>query len=161
MFEPGGRGGTLDLLRSCLIRAPTHELGVFTQILSTITQYLGRHRNVNNLQISERPLIALFGSESAYRVLMYLENYDRGYASDIAKTFGISLNQAQNQLKKFEETGLLISRMEGTTRMYYFKKSPITDGLRMFLGSMLELLPRETIDTYFRQRRRPRRYAKR
>ena len=63
-------------------------------------------------EISERPLIGLFGSESAYRVLMYLENYGKGYASEIARTFGISLNQAQNQLRKFEEVGLLISRID-------------------------------------------------
>jgi transposase len=92
---------------------------------------------------------------------MYLENYEKGYASEIAKTFDISLSQAQNQLKKFEEIGLLASRNEGTTRMYYFKQSPITDALRTFLQSMLEILPRTTIETYFRQRRRPRRFAKR
>lgn len=126
-----------------------------------MTQASGRYINVNTPQVSERPLIALFGSESAYRVLMYLENYDQGYASEIAKTFGISLNQAQNQLKKFEEIGLLNSRKEGTTRMYYFKQSPVTDALRTFLRSMLEILPSATIEAYFRQRRRPRRYAKR
>ena len=38
---------------------------------------------MTKLQISERPLVGLFGSESAYRVLMYLENYDSGYASKI------------------------------------------------------------------------------
>ena len=112
-------------------------------------------------QISERPLIGLFGSESAYRVLLYLENYDSGYASQIARTFGISLNQAQNQLKKFEEIGLLVSRKEGTTRTFYFKKSPITDALRSFLRSMLEVLPRKSIEKYFRERRRPRRQGKR
>lgn len=112
-------------------------------------------------QISERPLIGLFGSESAYRVLLYLENYDSGYASQIARTFGISLNQAQNQLKKFEEIGLLVSRKEGTTRMFYFKKSPITDALRSFLRSMLEVLPRKSIEKYYRERRRPRRQGKR
>ena len=110
--------------------------------------------------ISERPLIGLFGSESAYRVLMYLENYDKGYASEIARTFGISLNLAQNQLKKFEEIGLLVSRNEGTTRMYYFKQGPITDALRSFLRTMLERLPSTTIEKYFRQRRRPRRFEK-
>ncbi|TDJ14058.1 MAG: ArsR family transcriptional regulator [Gammaproteobacteria bacterium] len=130
-------------------------------MLGIIPQSLGRCSNVNKPQISERPLVALFGSESAYRVLMYLENYDKGYASEIAKTFDISLNQAQKQLKKFEEIGLLTSRNEGTTRMYYFKQSPIIDALRTFLQSMLELLPRTTIEKYFRQRRRPRRYAKR
>ena len=112
-------------------------------------------------QISERPLIGLFGSESAYRVLMYLENYDSGYASKIARTFGISLNQAQNQLTKFEEIDLLVSRREGTTRTYYFKKSPVSDALRVFLRSMLELLPDATIEKYFRERRRPRRFGKR
>lgn len=112
-------------------------------------------------QISERPLIGLFGSESAYRVLLYLENYDSGYASQIARTFGISLNQAQNQLKKFEEIGLLVSRKEGTTRTFYFKKSPIADALRSFLRSMLEVLPRKSIEKYFRERRRPRRQGKR
>lgn len=112
-------------------------------------------------EISERPLMGLFGSESAYRVLMYLENYSKGYASQIAKTFEISLNQAQTQLKKFEEIGLLVSRTEGTTRMYYFKKSPVTDALRIFLRSMLDALPRSTIEKHYRQRRRPRRYGKR
>ena len=61
---------------------------------------------MNKPQISERPLAALFGSESAYRVLMYLENYDKGYASEIAKTFGISLNQAQNQLNITDKTNM-------------------------------------------------------
>ena len=116
---------------------------------------------MTKLQISERPLIGLFGSESAYRVLMYLENYDSGYASKIARTFGISLNQAQNQLTKFEEIDLLVSRREGTTRTYYFKRSPVSDALRVFLRSMLELLPDATIEKYFRERRRPRRFGKR
>ena len=111
--------------------------------------------------ISERPLIGLFGSESAYRVLMYLENYESGYASEIARTFGMSLNQAQNQLIKFEETGLLVSRKEGTTRTYYFKRSPVADALRQFLRSMLEMLPEATTEKYYRQRRRPRRSGKR
>ncbi len=112
-------------------------------------------------RVSEQPLIGLFGSESAYQVLMYLENYSKGYASQIARTFDISLNQAQNQLKKFEEIGLLVSRVEGTTRMYYFKQSPVTDALRAFLRGMLEALPQSSIDKYYRERRRPRRYGKR
>ena len=116
---------------------------------------------MNKPRISELPLTGLFGSESAYRVLMYLENYDYGYASQIARTFGISLNQAQNQLQKFEDLGLLVSRREGTTRMFYFKKSPVTDALRTFLRSMLERLPEASIQKYYRERRRPRRYGKR
>ena len=110
--------------------------------------------------ISERPLIGLFSSESAYQVLMYLENYGKGYASQIAKTFRISLNQVQNQLKKSEQIELLVSRKEGTARVFYFKRSPVTDSLRIFLSSMLEVLPKSTIQKYYRERRRPRRHGK-
>lgn len=105
-------------------------------------------------------MIGLFGSESAYQVLMYLENYDSGYASQIAKTYGTSLNQIQNQLNKFEQLGLLVSRKEGTARVFYFKRSPVTDSLRVFLNSMLECLPKNTVQKYYRDRRRPRRFGK-
>lgn len=113
------------------------------------------------IEISERPLAGLFGSESAYQVLMYLENYENGYASQIAKTYGTSLNQIQNQLNKFEELDLLVSRKEGTARVFYFKRSPVTDALRVFLSSMLEHLPKNTVQKYYRDRRRPRRHGKR
>lgn len=116
---------------------------------------------MSKVKISERPLIGLFSSESAYKVLMYLENYGKGYASQIARTYGMSLNQVQNQLNKFEQVGLLVSRKEGTARVFYFKKSPVTDALRIFLSSMLEALPESIIQKYYRERRRPRRHAKR
>jgi len=116
---------------------------------------------MNKIEISEIPLIGLFGSKSAYQVLMYLENYENGYASQIARTFGISLNQVQNQLNKFEQIGLLVSRPEGSARFFYFKKSPVTDELRKFLRAMLNALPNSTIQQYYRERRRPRRYDKR
>ena len=111
--------------------------------------------------ISEVPLMGLFGSKAAYQVLMYLENYEQGYASGIARTFGMSLSQAQNQLKKFEVAGLLVSRKEATARVYYFKRGPIVDVLRKFLRAMLDLLPETIIRKYYRERRRPRRFGKR
>ena len=83
--------------------------------------------------ISERPLMGLFGSESAYQVLMFLQNYEKGYASEIAKTYGTSLNQIQNQLNKFEDLGVLVSRKEANARVFYFKQSPVTDSLRQWL----------------------------
>lgn len=111
--------------------------------------------------ISETPLFGLFGSKAAYRVLMYLENYGRGYAAEIARTFGMSLSQVQNQLLKFEELGLIVSRKEGTARVFYFERNPITDGLREFLRSVLDRLPDATIQKFYRERKRPRRYDKR
>jgi DNA-binding transcriptional ArsR family regulator len=110
--------------------------------------------------ISEAPLAGLFGSKAANRVLLFLESYGQGYASEIARTFGMSLNQAQGQLRKFEDLGLLVSRMVGRTRVYSFNRNPIADELRIFLRSMLERLPDSTLERYYRQRRRPRRTGK-
>jgi len=112
------------------------------------------------IAISERPLMGLFGSESAYQVLMFLQNYEKGYASEIARTYGISLNQIQNQLNKFEELGILISRKEANARVFYFRQSPVTDSLRQFLKDMLEILPKSTVEKFYRERRRPRRFGK-
>ncbi len=92
---------------------------------------------------------------------MYLENYEEGYASQIAKTFGVSLSQVQNQLAKFEQVGLLESRAVGSARFFSFKRGPVVDALRVFLRSMLDSLPDATIRKFYRERRRPRRYGKR
>jgi DNA-binding transcriptional ArsR family regulator len=73
----------------------------------------------------------------------------------------MSLSQVQNQLRKFEESGVLVSRREGTTRVYYFSRSPVVDELRKFLRSALERLPEATIAQFYRERQRPRRYGKR
>lgn len=116
---------------------------------------------VRKATISEAPLIGLFGSKAAYQVLMYLENYGQGYAAEIARTFGMSLSQVQNQLRKFEELGLLVSRKEGSARIFYFNRNPVADGLREFLRSALGCLPEATIQKFYRARKRPRRYAKR
>jgi len=112
------------------------------------------------IAVSERPLMGLFGSESAYLVLMFLQNYEKGYASEIARTYGTQLNQVQKQLNKFEELGILISRKEANARVFYFKQSPVTDSLRQFLKDMLDLLPKATLEKYYRDRRRPRRFGK-
>jgi DNA-binding MarR family transcriptional regulator len=118
-------------------------------------------KDVTEAAISEAPLIGLFGSKAAYQVLMYLENYGSGYAAEIARTFGMSLSQAQNQLRKFEELGLLVSRREAAARVYYFRRSPVADELRKFLRSALERLPEATVRQFYRERQRPRRYGKR
>ena len=112
-------------------------------------------------RISEAPLTRLFGSKAAYQVLMFPENYEQGYPSQVAKTFGMSLSQVQNQLQKFEQLGLLVSRKEGPTRVYYFKRGPIVDALRKFLRAMPDGLPETTIRKYYRERRRARRQGRR
>src|SRR5688572_10840752 len=111
--------------------------------------------------ISEAPLIGLFGSKAAYQVLMYIENYGEGYGAEIARVFEMSLSQAQTQLRKFEDLGLLVSRRLGSSRLFYFNRNPIADSLRTMLRANLDRLPDTTLQRFYRQRRRPRRTGKR
>ena len=103
----------------------------------------------------------IFGSLSAARVLLYLENYGSGYALGISKTFGMPLNAIQRQLIKFELCGLLVSRLVGNTREYTWNpRSVIVGSLRVFLREALATLDARETQEFYRERRRPRRVGK-
>ena len=111
---------------------------------------------------SDPTLEAIFGSRGAALVLLYLQNYGSGHGSGIAKTFGLSVSVVQNQLRKLEVGGVLVSRMIGSTRLYEWNpRSPATSKLRLLLQDHLDTLPREQLEAFFRERRRPRRPGKR
>ncbi len=106
-------------------------------------------------------LKALFGGKASEQVLLYLANYDEGYGKAIADTYGIALNTVQKQLKKFEDSGMLVSRSVGKTRVYTWNpRSPFVEQIKMLLALRLKLTPDEEIKAYYRQRRRPRRADK-
>jgi len=106
-------------------------------------------------------LESVFGNTSATYVLLFLQNYGEGHASRISKTFDVSVMGIQRQLRRFEENGVLISRMVGSSRIFTFNdRNPTVKNLRKFLVLELELLPKTTTKKYFRQRQRPRRSGK-
>lgn len=111
---------------------------------------------------TQNTLEVLFGGQAAAKVLLFLENYGEGYASWIAKTYEMPVSEVQKQLRKFEETGILVSRMVGTSRMYTWNpRDPALEGLRQLLKSTLDYgIPKNRIEKYYRQRRRPRRQGK-
>ena len=107
-------------------------------------------------------LNALFGSSAAERTLLFLQNYGDGYARQIARTFGLSTSQVLRQLEKFEEGGFLVSQPVGRARVFYWnERNPLVLELRRLLQAALEGLPPEEIQSYYRNRRRPRRKGKR
>ena len=112
-------------------------------------------------EISEEPLRHLFGSVTAYHSLMHIAAYRRGYASEIARVHGHALAPVQRQLRKFEAIGLLVSRLEGHTRFYYWGRGPVAAGVDRLLLDMLPMLPEETRRARYVARRRPRRQGKR
>ena len=102
-------------------------------------------------------LNGLFGGRNAERVLLFLENYGDGYATEMARTYGVALRPVQAQLERFERAGMLVSRLRGRTRIYSWNpRGPIVPRLRELLSTALELVSPEDRERYYRQRRRPR-----
>lgn len=111
---------------------------------------------------TQATLETLFGGRAATRVLLFIENYGEGYASRIARTFEMPLSEVQKQLAKFEQAGIVVSRMVGSARMYTWNpRDRALESLRSLLRETLENgIPEATLKQYFRQRQRPRRRGK-
>lgn len=106
-------------------------------------------------------LEALFGTLTAERVLLYLQNYDEAYPREIAQTFGVSLSMVQNQLRKLEEGGVLSSQLKGRLRVYRWNpRYPFRKELQALLQKALESLSEDETRKYFRARTRPRKAGK-
>lgn len=106
-------------------------------------------------------LEAIFGNRTAAAVLLYLENYGSGHASGIARECGIAVSVVQDQLRRLEAAGVLVSRTVGRTRVFEFNpRNPSANRLRAFLAAELKGLPDQIAKKYFRERRRPRRTGK-
>ncbi len=107
-------------------------------------------------------LEGIFGNASAEKVMLYLEQYEEGYATAIARAFdGLSLNMAQRQLERFERAGALVSTLKGKTRLYTWNpRYPFRNELRAMLRKALEALPASERNRYLAERRRPRRAGK-
>ena len=103
----------------------------------------------------------LFGSKTAERVLMYLFIFQEGYPTEISRVFSIPLNMIQKQLFKFEEGGMLVSRLRGKVRIYQWNpRYPFLNEVKKLLERNFEYLPEDIKERYYRQRTRPRRRDK-
>ena len=106
-------------------------------------------------------LNAIFGNKTAAAVLLFIENYESAYAKKIADIMDLNLSSVQEQLRKFEDAGVLVSRTIGRTRVFEFNpRNPTAKKLRNFLREELEILPDSMVYEYFRERTRPRRTGK-
>lgn len=106
-------------------------------------------------------LTSLAGSRSGAVTLLYLQNYGRGYATEIARTFGASVSMIRKQLDKFEAGGLIVNQTFGRSRVYTWNpRFPALAELRAFLEKELSLVDPADSAKYFRKRTRPRRRGK-
>ena len=82
-------------------------------------------------------LEGVFGSRAAAAALVHLQETGESHPRQIAQRFGCSTLQIQKQLDKFEELGLLSSRVQGQYRLYHFAADrPMTAHLQTFLTAL-------------------------
>ena len=106
-------------------------------------------------------LEAIFGNRTAANTLLFIENYGSGYARRIAGTYDTPVSVVQDQLRKLESAGVLISNTVGRTRVFEFNPwNPTVSNLRRFLEDELKTIPDSLVKQYFRERQRPRRSGK-
>lgn len=104
---------------------------------------------------------SLLGNSTAEKVLLYITNYGEGFISGIAGTFKISKSQVRKQLIRFENGGILVARNKGSLRLYTFNpRCFYKNELENLLKRILNQLPRDEVEKYYRQRQRPRRTGK-
>ena len=106
-------------------------------------------------------LEGIFGNRTAGRVLLHIYHYGEIHASAIAADYRVALNPIRQQLDRFEEAGLIVSKQIGRSRLYRLNpKSPFEKPVQEKLRITNESIPLSERQKLFAARRRPRRKAK-
>ena len=106
-------------------------------------------------------LETLFGTKSRELVLQYLLVFDEGYAREISRHLELTLTSVQQQLANLETGGVLLSKMSGRTRVYFFNpRYAFLPELTALLDKAREYYRPELRDKLVMQRKRPRRPEK-
>jgi hypothetical protein len=103
----------------------------------------------------------ILGSDIAMKIMLHLTHYGEIYPSAVARDYQVSLSGTQKQFERFEEAGILVSKLVGKSRVYFFnKKSPATKPFMDLVKIYYDGLSLEDKEKIFASRRRPRRPGK-
>ena len=103
----------------------------------------------------------LLGNNTIEIILFTIESYGQAYPTGLSKTFNIPVNGIQQQLKRLENGGVVVSSMIGRTRLYQFNpRYPFLKELRVLFKRAIEYLPEKEMQQYYMKRTRPRKKGK-
>ncbi len=106
-------------------------------------------------------LEGIFGNRTIEKILFTLQAYGEGYPLGIAGTFGEPVNKIQQQLRRLENAGIVVSRLMGRVRIYTFNpRYPFLEELISLVAKAYEFIPEKEREKYYRKRTRPRRAGK-
>ena len=105
----------------------------------------------------------LFSNKNVEKILIYLSLHGKTYAGEIARVFKTSLDPVQKTLKKLEEGGLLVSFLEGKTRVFQWNpRYPFLCEIQALANKAYEFIPERIRETQYltKRRKRPRKSGK-
>lgn len=104
----------------------------------------------------------LFANKNVEKIIMYLFLHGKANATELSRTFGSSLDPIQKTLRKLEDGGLLVSFLEGRTRVFLWNpRYPFLQEIQALAKKSYEFLPTDIQETYHPiRRKRPRKTGK-
>lgn len=105
----------------------------------------------------------LFSNKNVEKILMYLYLHGKANATELRRSFQTSLDPIQKTLKKLEEGGLLVSFLEGKTRVFQWNpRYPFLKEVQSIAEKAYSYLPTTIRETYYQttKRKRPRKTGK-
>lgn len=98
----------------------------------------------------------ILGSKIAAKCMLSLYRYEEIWPSAIANDFKLTKSAVQKQLERFEDAGVLVSKLVGRTRVYLWNgKSPVSNALKNLVKIYYDDLFFDEKESFF-PRRRPR-----
>jgi predicted transcriptional regulator len=105
----------------------------------------------------------LFGNSIIEKILFYLLENERGYATEIKRSIKASLYSVQIALTRLESGGILVRIPQGKTLVYqYNPRYPFLDELQALIKKAYQSIPEEIRIRMYEplDRKRPRRKGK-
>jgi DNA-binding transcriptional ArsR family regulator len=103
----------------------------------------------------------LFGSRVKEEALLYLLTRGEAYPREIAAAQGNALDTVQQQLRRLEAGGVVVSQLRGKVRLFRLNpRYPFRRELEALLAKVLSFLPAGERERLYTPRLRPRRTDK-
>lgn len=105
----------------------------------------------------------LFGSKIVEKICFYLIVNQKCYASELKRRLELPLFGIQNALGRLEKHGVIVSFLEGKTRVYRWNpRYPLLSEFQAFISKAYSFLPEEMKEKFYELpiRKRPRRKGK-
>jgi len=105
----------------------------------------------------------LFANKNVEKILVYLWLHEKANATELSRAFKSSLDPIQKTLRKLEEGGLLVSFLEGRTRVFQWNpRYPFLPEIQLLAKKTLSFLPSHIQENYYQRtkRKRPRKTGK-